>query len=113
MNNVIALANLFGQDKDGRRFPIKVEIGAPYQSGDDPETWRCPVNIDQIYSHLRDIAGADFHNRGIYAIALLDAHRPHRNAMTRLCFSPFNEAAARISSCSSFLRLYHFCLWKR
>jgi len=59
MDNVIALANLFGQDKDGRRFPIKVEIGSPYQSADDPETWRCPVNIDPLYSHLRDIAGAD------------------------------------------------------
>lgn len=59
MNNVIAVANLFGQDKDGCRFPIKVEIGAPYQSGDDPETWLCPVRIDPLYSHLRDIAGAD------------------------------------------------------
>lgn len=59
MENVIASATLFGQSKDGDRFPIKIEIGAPYQSGDDPETWRCPVHIDPLYSHLRDIAGAD------------------------------------------------------
>jgi hypothetical protein len=59
MDNSIAFANLFGQDKHGHRFPIKVEIGAPFQTSDDSETWRCSVQIDPLYSHLRDIAGAD------------------------------------------------------
>ena len=46
-------------EQDGRRFPLKVSIGRPYQSGTDPETWACPVHIDPLYTHLRDIAGSD------------------------------------------------------
>ena len=46
-------------EKDGRRFPLKVSIGRPYQSGKDPETWACPVRIDPLHTHLRDIAGSD------------------------------------------------------
>lgn len=45
--------------KDGRSFPLKVSIGRPYQSGKDPETWACPVLIDPLHTHLRDIAGGD------------------------------------------------------
>lgn len=46
-------------EKDGRRFPLKVLIGRPYQSGKDPDTWACPVRIDPLHTHLRDIAGGD------------------------------------------------------
>jgi|1185.fasta_scaffold335008_2 hypothetical protein len=46
-------------EKDGRRFPLKVSIGRPYQRGSDPEMWACPVHIDPLYTHLADIAGAD------------------------------------------------------
>jgi hypothetical protein len=59
MEHVIASVELVGQHPDGRRFPVRVAIGTPYRSGTDPETWACPVCIDPLYTHLRDIAGAD------------------------------------------------------
>ena len=46
-------------ESSGRRFPLKVSIGRPYQSGSDPATWACAVNIDPLYTHVRDIAGGD------------------------------------------------------
>jgi hypothetical protein len=46
-------------EKDGRRFPLKVSIGRPYLSGKEPETWSCPVRVDPLFTHLRDIAGGD------------------------------------------------------
>jgi hypothetical protein len=58
---VEALATLecIAVEKDGRRFPLKVSIGRPYQSGTDPEIWACPVRIDPLHTHVRDIAGGD------------------------------------------------------
>ncbi len=59
MDAPIASLECFAVEKDGRRFPLKVVIGRPYKSGTDPETWSCPVTVDPLYTHLRDIAGGD------------------------------------------------------
>ena len=59
MDKSIASAELVGQDPDGRRFPIRIVIGTPYLSGTEPETWACPVRVEPLYTHLRDIAGGD------------------------------------------------------
>lgn len=56
---MLATVELFGESKDRGRFPIRVQIGRPYLSGTDPDTWACPVVIDPLYTHLRDIVGAD------------------------------------------------------
>ncbi len=59
MKEVLATTELFGESKDRGRFPIRVQIGRPYLSGTEPDTWACPVAIDPLYTHLRDIAGGD------------------------------------------------------
>jgi uncharacterized protein DUF6968 len=55
----IATLECIAIEKDGRRFPLKVSIGRPYQSGTEPDTWSCPVQVDPLHTHLRDIAGGD------------------------------------------------------
>jgi len=40
------LLNCFGESKDRERFPIRVQIGRPYLSGTEPDTWACPVAVD-------------------------------------------------------------------
>ena len=54
-------ANLIGVaiDADGVRFPFQVTIGIPYLLQTEPDTWRCPVAIDPLHTHLPDIAGGD------------------------------------------------------
>ncbi len=59
MNEVLATVELFGESKDRGRFPIRVQIGRPYLSDTEPDTWACAVVIDPLYTHLRDIAGGD------------------------------------------------------
>jgi len=59
MKEVLATTELFGESKDRERFPIRVQIGRPYLSGTEPDTWACPVAVDPLYTHLRDIAGGD------------------------------------------------------
>ncbi len=59
MNASIAALSGVAIDRDGVRFPFKVTIGTPYLSGRDPENWACPVSIDPLHTHLRDIVGGD------------------------------------------------------
>jgi hypothetical protein len=59
LNVPIATLEAIAIDTQGARFPLKVSIGTPYQSGNDPATWFCPVAIDPLHRDLRDIAGTD------------------------------------------------------
>jgi len=59
MNNIIAFTSVLGQRPGEESFEIKVEIGIPYQCGDDPEEWACPVAVRLLYNSLRDAHGSD------------------------------------------------------
>ena len=59
MSDEIASAEMVGEGKDGKRFPILLTIGRPYMSHTNPETWSCPVAVHPLYTHVHDIAGAD------------------------------------------------------
>jgi hypothetical protein len=59
VNAPVATFAGIGIDPDGVRFPFTVSIGRPYLSGREPDTWACPVSIDPLHTHLRDIAGGD------------------------------------------------------
>ena len=50
---------MYGQQSGGQRFEITVEVGKPYQYGDDPEEWACSVSLKPLYSRLSDIRGED------------------------------------------------------
>ena len=59
MNAPIATLEAIAIDREGTRFPVKVEIGTPYLSKREPDTWRCAVSIEPLHKSLRDIAGGD------------------------------------------------------
>jgi hypothetical protein len=59
VNAPIASLEAITVDRDGTRFPIKVEIGTPYLSKREPDTWRCSVSIEPLHKSLHDIAGGD------------------------------------------------------
>jgi hypothetical protein len=59
MEKVIAQTSFFGQRPGEERFEITVEIGAPYQCGEDPEEWACPVAVSPLYKRLHDAHGGD------------------------------------------------------
>ena len=58
--DVIATLECTAIEKDGRRFPLKLSIGRPYQSGKGHSSnWACSVRIDPLYTNLKDIVGLD------------------------------------------------------
>lgn len=59
MDAPVAILKCIAAEVDGRRFPLTVSIGKPYQSDTEPETWSCPVIIDPLHTHLRHIVGGD------------------------------------------------------
>ena len=59
MDAPVASFEAIAIDSERGRFPVKVSIGTPYLSNREPDTWRCPVAVDPLYPHLRDIAGGD------------------------------------------------------
>lgn len=59
MDAPIASLEAIAIDREGTRFPIKVQIGKPYLSKRHPDTWHCPVSIEPLHKSLRDIAGGD------------------------------------------------------
>jgi hypothetical protein len=59
VNVPIASLELVALDPELGRIPVKVSIGKPYLSDREPDTWRCPISIDPLHPHLRDIAGGD------------------------------------------------------
>ena len=46
-------------DQGGTRFPFKVSIGTPYLRDHEPHTWACPVSVEPLDTHIRDIFGGD------------------------------------------------------
>jgi hypothetical protein len=57
--DIIAQLKLTGVRRDGEQFPVTVQIGRPYLSGEDPESWSCPVSVEPLYSDLADMVGID------------------------------------------------------
>jgi hypothetical protein len=70
MEKVIAQTSFFGQRPGEERFEITVEIGAPYQCGEDPEEWACPVAVSPLYKRLHDAHGGDSFQSLCLAISL-------------------------------------------
>lgn len=71
MNTVIASTSLFGQRPGEERFEIAVEVGTPYQCGNDPEEWACPVAVRPLSEKLRDVHANDSLQALCLAIALV------------------------------------------
>jgi hypothetical protein len=59
MDNAIAHTFLFGQRPGEERFEITVEIGTPYQCGEDPDEWACPVAVRPLYRCLQNAHGGN------------------------------------------------------
>ncbi|WP_425479190.1 DUF6968 family protein [Pseudoxanthomonas composti] len=57
MNPGIACERLWGQRAGEEAFEICIEIGTPYQVGDDPHEWACPVALTPLHGRLRDAHG--------------------------------------------------------
>jgi hypothetical protein len=55
----IASVEISALAKDGGRFNISLQIGAPYQRSDFPDEWSCSVSLTPLHSHLRDRTGSD------------------------------------------------------
>jgi hypothetical protein len=59
MNAVIAQMSMLGARPGEPPFTITVQIGTPYQCGDDPEEWACPVAVLPLFKNLSDAHGGD------------------------------------------------------
>jgi hypothetical protein len=70
MDKVIAQTSLFGQRPGEERFEITVEIGTPYQCGEDLKEWACPVAVRPLYKRLHDAHGSDSFQSLCLAISL-------------------------------------------
>ncbi len=70
MEKVIAQSSFLGQRPGEDRFEITVEIGTPYQCGEDPEEWACPVAVRPLYKRLHDAHGGDSFQSLCLAISL-------------------------------------------
>ena len=70
MEKTIAKTSIFGQRPGEGRFEITVEIGTPYQCGEEPEEWACPVAVPPLYKRLHDTHGSDSFQSLCLAISL-------------------------------------------
>jgi hypothetical protein len=57
LTSTVASLSLQGKSEGEGNFPINVEIGRPYQIGEDE--WACPVSVRPLYDHLHDQHGGD------------------------------------------------------
>jgi uncharacterized protein DUF6968 len=55
----IASMELTGVAPDGRRFPIRIGVGHPYEDPKHAGVWLCPLAITGIDEHLPDLGGSD------------------------------------------------------
>jgi len=53
----------------GGPFSIEIEIGTPYQQ--EPDVWRCPVELNGLYDNLAEAAGIDSFQALCLAISLV------------------------------------------
>lgn len=58
-NELIASTEFLAKLPDGEPFQVRVEIGRPYLSSEDPEEWKCPVSVQGLHPQLPDISGVD------------------------------------------------------
>jgi len=58
MNSIIANEVIWGHRPGEDAFQIHIEIGTPYQVGDEPQEWACPVEVRPLYERLRDSHGS-------------------------------------------------------
>lgn len=92
MNAPIASLQAIAIDRAGSRFPVKVEIGTPYQAKGTPGTWHCPVAIEPLHPTLRDVAGGDAFQALCLASRLaIDLLRSFVDSGGRLTFDGSNE----------------------
>lgn len=66
MDEYVVRTEFVGQRPGEGPFAIVIEIGKPYQRGNDPEEWACPVSIVPLYEHLRDTVGATPSNHCVW-----------------------------------------------
>ena len=59
MSAPIASVAIRAIGKDGERFDISLQIGAPYQRSELLGEWSCPVSLEPLYPQLRDQTGSD------------------------------------------------------
>jgi hypothetical protein len=59
VQNVTATTVITAQRPGEEPFRITVEIGLPYQVGNDPHEWACPVVVEPLYKNLHDAHGGD------------------------------------------------------
>lgn len=59
MKTITATASIIGQRPGEEPFLIKVQIGVPYQCGNDPEEWACFVSLTPLYKRLHDAHGGN------------------------------------------------------
>jgi hypothetical protein len=57
MTNIIATTSFTCRDTNGKRFPVRIEIGAPYQAPGGE--WACAVSMDGWRQKLHPICGED------------------------------------------------------
>lgn len=58
MNPNIASEKIWAQRPGEDAFEIRIEIGAPYRVGDDPEEWACPVELLPLHNRLHAAHGS-------------------------------------------------------
>src|SRR5450432_726756 len=59
MPTAIASVDISAVAKDGERFNISLQIGAPYQRPDFPDEWSCSVSLKPLHPRLSDQTGSD------------------------------------------------------
>ena len=55
---MISSTLLYGQREGGARFPITIEIGAPYPTEGDGGDWACPVSL-KPFAGIPEVYGVD------------------------------------------------------
>jgi hypothetical protein len=69
----IASEKIWGQRPGEDAFGITVEIGTPWQVGNDPEEWACQVALTPLYKRLHDAhGGSSFHALCMASSLVLD-----------------------------------------
>ncbi|RYG98047.1 MAG: hypothetical protein EON58_08265 [Alphaproteobacteria bacterium] len=89
MRKAIASEKIWGQRPGEDAFEIRIEIGTPYQVGDDPHEWACPVSLLPLYDRLHDArAGSGFHALCLASSLALDLLHDFAEKGGALFYSP-------------------------
>jgi len=89
MKSEIASEKIWAQRPGEAAFELRIQIGAPYQVGDDPNEWACPVALSPLYGRLRDAhAGSSFQALCLACSLALDLLDSFRQQGGSLFYSP-------------------------